>query len=74
VSALILRWPCTISLIRLGGTAIERASWYWLSSSGSRNSVRRISPGCTGGMTASSGICLPLLVVINDLDIFGSCV
>ena len=65
-SALILRSPWTISLIRLAGTEIERASWYWLSSSGLRNSVRRISPGCTGGMITSLSIWLSFLVVVND--------
>ncbi len=48
VSAVIRRLPCTISLMRRGGTLRPLASRYWLSPSGSRNSSRRISPGCMG--------------------------
>jgi YD repeat-containing protein len=51
VSALIRRWPCTISLIRRAGTPICLASWYWLTPSGRRNSSSKISPGCIGAFS-----------------------
>ncbi len=48
VSAVIERFPRTISFILLGGTLTSLASLFWLSSIGLRNSSKSISPGCTG--------------------------
>ena len=50
------------ALIRLGGTAIERASWYWLSPSGSRNSqgLCRVQEGWFAPRNALRGsVCTP---------------
>ncbi|KLL95315.1 hypothetical protein NJ76_27900 [Rhodococcus sp. IITR03] len=48
VSAVIERFPCTISLIRRGGTPMVVARRFWVMPSGSRKSSRRISPGWMG--------------------------
>src|SRR6185295_16845543 len=48
VPAVIARFPCTISLIRLGETLTSVASLYCEIFSGPRNSSKRISPGCIG--------------------------
>jgi hypothetical protein len=45
VSGVIARLPCTISLIRRGGTLMSLANRYWLIPIGSKNSSNRISPG-----------------------------
>lgn len=45
VSAVIARRPRTISLMRIRARPVLVAKSFWLSPSGSRNSVRRISPG-----------------------------
>ena len=45
LSAVIARVPCTISLIRRGGTEMSWAKRYWDSPSGSRKSAKRTSPG-----------------------------
>src|SRR5271163_68117 len=63
VSALMPRLPCTISLIRRGGTSIVLAIRYCEIASGSRNSVLRISPGWVG---AKSAIGLSFLVVVDE--------
>ena len=52
VSALIPLLPCTISLIRRGGTSIALAILYCEMPIGSRNSVNRISPGWVGAKSA----------------------
>src|ERR1700733_12629306 len=69
VSALIPRLPCTISLIRRGGTSIALAIRYCEIPIGSRNSVKRISPG---GVAAKSAIGLSFLVIIDQLDVAGA--
>src|SRR5258705_3472033 len=69
VSALIPRLPCTISLMRRGGTSIAFAIRYCEIPIGSRNSVRRISPGWVG---AKSAIGLSSLVVVNEFDVPGA--
>jgi hypothetical protein len=53
VSAVTLRLPLTISLMRLGGTLISKASLFWLNASGFKNCSRRISPGWTGAILFS---------------------
>jgi hypothetical protein len=45
VFGVIARLPCTISLIRRGGTLMSLANRYWLIPIGSKNSSNRISPG-----------------------------
>jgi len=50
VSAVIPRFASTISLMRLGGTPVARASAFWLMSMGTRNSSRSTSPGWMFGI------------------------
>src|ERR1700741_4299984 len=69
VSAVIPRLPCTISLMRRGGTSITLAIRYCEIPIGSRNSVRRISPGWVG---AKSAIGFSSLVVVAQLDVSGA--
>ena len=70
VSAVMPRLPCTISLIRRGGTPIATATRCWVIPSGSMYSSRRISPGWIGSIVGAV-ISSPLLsVVVHDLDIF----
>src|SRR5258708_8432554 len=69
VSALIPRLACTISLMRRGGTSIALAIRYCEIPIGSRNSVRRISPGWVG---AKSAIGFSFLVVGDEFDVAGS--
>src|SRR5205823_2901485 len=69
VSAVMARWPRTISLIRRGGTPVSLARRYWLRPSGARNSSCRISPGWIGG-NFGRGMGIPSMVV-GDLDIVG---
>src|SRR6478609_9481390 len=69
VSALMPRFPWTISLMRRGGTSIAFAIRYCEIPIGSRNSVNRISPGWVG---AKSAIGFSCLVVVNKLDVAGT--
>src|SRR6516225_4888278 len=66
VSALMPRLPCTISLIRRGGTSIALAIRYWEMASGSRDSVLRMSPGWGG---AKSAMGLSFLVIVHEFDV-----
>src|ERR1700752_54825 len=63
------RRPSTISLMRRGGTLIARASAFWLSSMGFKNSSSRISPGVTSGRSPAAlrtvFRILPVVVVDN---------
>ena len=52
VSAVIRRRSCTISPMRVAGTCSSRASLFTVRPSGFMKSSRRISPGCTGGISA----------------------
>src|ERR1700751_1034524 len=70
VSALIPRFPCTISLMRRGGTSIALAIRYCEIPIGSRNSVNKISPGWVG---AKSAIGFSPLVVVDQLDVPRAC-
>src|SRR5699024_8343462 len=63
VSAVIPRLPCTISLIRRGGTSIEAASLCWVIPKPSIKSSMRTSPGWIGAI---------LSVVGNDLHLLRS--
>ena len=47
VSAVTDRLPFTIWFMRVRGTFIATASWFWLIPRGSRNSSCRIIPGCS---------------------------
>src|ERR1700758_4292136 len=69
VSALIPRFPCTISLMRRGGTSIALAIRYCEIPNGSRNSVRRISPGWVG---AKSVIGFSFLVIVDQFNVRGA--
>src|SRR5271154_6866672 len=69
VSALMPRLPCTISLIRRGGTSIALAIRYCEMPNGSRNSDLRISPGWVG---AKSAIGFSFLVVVDEFDVAGA--
>src|SRR5271167_4589590 len=69
VSALMPRLPCTISLMRRGGTSITLAIRYCEIPIGSRNSVNRISPGWVG---AKSAIGFSLLVIVDELHVPGA--
>lgn len=62
---MIPRLPCTISLIRRGGTPMETASSRWVMPNPSMKSFIRTSPGWIGSI---------LSVVVNDLDLLWSCV
>src|SRR5699024_8720103 len=65
VSAAIPRLPCTISLIRRGGTPIETASLFWVMPNPSMKSSMRTSPGWIGSI---------LSMTVNDLHLLWSCV
>src|ERR1700739_2455994 len=69
VSAVIPRLPCTISLMRRGGTSIALAIRYCEIPIGSRNSVIRISPGWVG---AKSVIGFSFLVIVDYRDVPGA--
>ena len=69
VSAVILRVPLMIAVMRLVGTLHDFASALADSFMGCMKSSRRISPGCTGRMPFFGAA---ILVVIDDFDIFGS--
>src|SRR5271154_100244 len=69
VSALMPRLPCTISLIRRGGTSIALAIRYCEMPSGSRNSALRISPGW---VAAKSAIGLSFLAIVDEFDVAGA--
>src|SRR6201998_4962675 len=69
VSAVIPRLPCTISLMRRGGTSIALAIRSCEIPIGSRNSVKRISPGWVG---AKSAIGFSFLVIVDQFDVAGA--
>src|ERR1700739_311284 len=69
VSAVIPRLPCTISLMRRGGTSLRWAIRYCETPIGSRNSVKRISPGWVG---AKSAIGFSFLVIVDQFDVAGA--
>ena len=71
MSALILRSPWTISLIRLAGTEIDRASWV-LTESQRLEEFREEDPARVHGRHDHVALHLLLLVVVNDLDINAS--
>src|SRR5690625_6583756 len=60
VSAVMPRFPCTISLIRRGGTPIETASLFCVTPKPSMKSSMRTSPGWIGSI---------LSVVVNELHL-----
>src|SRR5690242_9339358 len=62
------RVPLTIAWMRLPGTPIACASWFWLMPISSRNSSLRISPGC--GLRRRA-IAMSSAVIVHDLDVFG---
>src|SRR5215208_4391763 len=53
--------------MRLGGTLISIASLYWDIPRGARNSSRRISPGCSGGIPLG----MAPLVIVDDFYVVG---
>jgi len=59
--------PCTISLIRRGGTPIDTASLCWVIPKPSMKSSKRISPGWIGSIESRS-------VVVDEFDMFGTSV
>src|SRR5699024_4646695 len=63
VSAVIPRLPCTISLIRRGGTWIDTASLFCVIPKPSMKSSMSTSPGWIGGIFS---------VVVNDLHLLWS--
>src|SRR5699024_8734132 len=63
VSAVMPRLPCTISLIRRGGTPIETASLFCVMPKPSMKSFMRTSPAWIGSI---------LSVVVNDLHLLRS--
>src|ERR1700730_10972650 len=69
VSALMPGLPCTISLMRRGGTSITLAIRYCEIPIGSRNSLNRISPGWVG---AKSAIGFSYPVIVDELDVPGA--
>src|SRR4051812_32198331 len=72
VSAVIERFPETISPIRRWGTPISLARRYCVTPSGLRNSSSRISPGDARG-TLRFGMVM-LLTVVDDFHVPGSIV
>lgn len=63
MSAVTPRLPCTISLIRRGGTPIDTANLFWVIQKPSMKSSRRISPGWIGAIFS---------VAVNDLHLLWS--